>query len=167
MISSGIDYISCWMTMTQIEKMKTKKIFFSNLDWLTSVSFFPQFTPIWNAWNLSGRIPISFFLSFFAAFGIVFLIVWVDADDTKSQPYSPMVISTFVTIYTSHCSKTPFVFNGPEKNFENGLCVEWGWCLDTWDSENNNPFYINFHPSLRGGRRNYIKRITAAVDFSL
>ncbi|MDB2423464.1 trypsin-like peptidase domain-containing protein [Paracoccaceae bacterium] len=32
MISSGTYYISCWMTMAQIEKMKTKKVFFSNLD---------------------------------------------------------------------------------------------------------------------------------------
>ena len=34
MISSGTYYISCWMTMAQIEKMKTKKAFFSELDWL-------------------------------------------------------------------------------------------------------------------------------------
>ena len=32
MISSGTYYISCWMTMAQIEKMKTKKVFFSDLD---------------------------------------------------------------------------------------------------------------------------------------
>ena len=32
MISSGTYYISCWMTMAQIEKMKTKKVVFSNLD---------------------------------------------------------------------------------------------------------------------------------------
>ena len=32
MISSGTYYISCWMTMAQIEKMKTKKVFFSNFD---------------------------------------------------------------------------------------------------------------------------------------
>jgi S1-C subfamily serine protease len=32
MISGGTYYISCWMTMAQIEKMKTKKVFFSNLD---------------------------------------------------------------------------------------------------------------------------------------
>ncbi|MDA9822659.1 trypsin-like peptidase domain-containing protein [Paracoccaceae bacterium] len=32
MISSGTYYISCWMTMAQIEKMKTKKVFFSSLD---------------------------------------------------------------------------------------------------------------------------------------
>ena len=32
MISSGTYYISCWMTMAQIEKMKTKKAFFSELD---------------------------------------------------------------------------------------------------------------------------------------
>ena len=32
MISNGTYYISCWMTMAQIEKMKTKKVFFSNLD---------------------------------------------------------------------------------------------------------------------------------------
>ena len=32
MISSGTYYISCWMTMAQIQKMKTKKVFFSNLD---------------------------------------------------------------------------------------------------------------------------------------
>jgi len=32
MISNGTYYISCWMTMAQIEKMKTKKAFFSNLD---------------------------------------------------------------------------------------------------------------------------------------
>jgi len=32
MISSGTYYISCWMTMAQIEKMKIKKVFFSNLD---------------------------------------------------------------------------------------------------------------------------------------
>ena len=32
MISSGTYYISCWMTMAQIKKMKTKKVFFSNLD---------------------------------------------------------------------------------------------------------------------------------------
>ena len=32
MISDGTYYISCWMTMAQIKKMKTKKVFFSNLD---------------------------------------------------------------------------------------------------------------------------------------
>ncbi|MDC0431888.1 serine protease, partial [Paracoccaceae bacterium] len=32
MISNGTYYISCWMTMAQIEKMKTKKAFFSELD---------------------------------------------------------------------------------------------------------------------------------------
>ena len=32
MISSGTYYISCWMTMAQIKKMKTKKVFFSELD---------------------------------------------------------------------------------------------------------------------------------------
>ena len=32
MISSGTYYISCWMTMAQIKQMKTKKVFFSNLD---------------------------------------------------------------------------------------------------------------------------------------
>ena len=77
-----------------------------------------------------------------------------------------MVVDALTTIFDFHLT-TPFVLNGPEKNFENGLCVEWGWCLDTLDSENNNPFYIKFYPVLRGGRRNYIKRITAAADFSL
>jgi len=32
MISRATFYISCWMTTAQIEKMKTKKVFFSNLD---------------------------------------------------------------------------------------------------------------------------------------
>ena len=32
MISSGTYYVSCWMTTAQIEKMKTKKVFFNNLD---------------------------------------------------------------------------------------------------------------------------------------
>ena len=32
MISSGTYYISCWMTMAQIEKMKSEKIIFNNLD---------------------------------------------------------------------------------------------------------------------------------------
>ena len=32
MISDSTYYISCWMTMAQIQKMKTKKVFFSNLD---------------------------------------------------------------------------------------------------------------------------------------
>jgi hypothetical protein len=32
MITDGTYYISCWMTMAQIKKMKTKKVFFSNLD---------------------------------------------------------------------------------------------------------------------------------------
>ena len=31
MISSGIYYISCWMTMAQIEKMQSEKLMFSNL----------------------------------------------------------------------------------------------------------------------------------------
>lgn len=31
MISSGTYYISCWMTMAQIEQMRTKKVLFSNL----------------------------------------------------------------------------------------------------------------------------------------
>ena len=31
-ISSGTYYISCWMTMAQIEKMKTKKVMFEDLD---------------------------------------------------------------------------------------------------------------------------------------
>ena len=53
-------------------------------------------------------------------------------------------------LYFSSFDK-PFHFQWPRKKFENGLCVEWGWCLDTWDSENNNPFYIKFHPVLRGG----------------
>ncbi|MDA7561573.1 trypsin-like peptidase domain-containing protein [Alphaproteobacteria bacterium] len=32
MISNGTYYISCWMTMAQIDKMKSKKVFFNNLD---------------------------------------------------------------------------------------------------------------------------------------
>ena len=32
MITDGTYYISRWMTMAQIEKMKTKKVFFSELD---------------------------------------------------------------------------------------------------------------------------------------
>ncbi len=32
MISSATYYISCWMTMAQIEKMKTKKVFFIDLE---------------------------------------------------------------------------------------------------------------------------------------
>ena len=32
MISSGTYYISCWMTMAEIKKMQTKKVFFSDLD---------------------------------------------------------------------------------------------------------------------------------------
>ena len=32
MISNGTYYISCWMTMAQIEKMKAKKVFFSELE---------------------------------------------------------------------------------------------------------------------------------------
>jgi hypothetical protein len=31
MISSGTYYISCWMTMAQIEKMQSEKVMFSNL----------------------------------------------------------------------------------------------------------------------------------------
>ena len=31
MISSGTYYISCWMTMAQIEKMQNEKVMFSNL----------------------------------------------------------------------------------------------------------------------------------------
>ena len=31
MISDGTYYISCWMTMAQIEKMKNQKVFFSDL----------------------------------------------------------------------------------------------------------------------------------------
>ena len=31
-ISKGTYYISCWMTMAQIEKMRTKKVMFSDLD---------------------------------------------------------------------------------------------------------------------------------------
>ena len=32
MISNGTYYISCWMTMAQIDEMKSKKVFFNNLD---------------------------------------------------------------------------------------------------------------------------------------
>ena len=32
MISNGTYYLSCWMTMAQIEKMKTRKVFFSELE---------------------------------------------------------------------------------------------------------------------------------------
>lgn len=31
-ISKGIYYLSCWMTIAQIEKMRTKKVMFSELD---------------------------------------------------------------------------------------------------------------------------------------
>ena len=31
MITSGTYYISCWMTMAQIEAMQSKKVMFSNL----------------------------------------------------------------------------------------------------------------------------------------
>ena len=32
MISDGTYYLSCWMTMAQIEKMKSRKVIFQNLD---------------------------------------------------------------------------------------------------------------------------------------
>ncbi len=32
MIANGTYYISCWMTLAQIEEMKSKKVFFNNLD---------------------------------------------------------------------------------------------------------------------------------------
>ena len=32
MISEGTYYLSCWMTMAQIEKMKSRKVIFQNLD---------------------------------------------------------------------------------------------------------------------------------------
>ena len=32
MITNGTYYISCWMTMAQMEEMKSKKVFFNNLD---------------------------------------------------------------------------------------------------------------------------------------
>ena len=32
MISDGTYYLSCWMTMAQIEKMRSKKVIFQNLD---------------------------------------------------------------------------------------------------------------------------------------
>ena len=32
MISDGTYYLSCWMTMAQIEQMKSKKVIFQNLD---------------------------------------------------------------------------------------------------------------------------------------
>ena len=32
MISNGTYYISCWMTMAQIDRMKSKKVFFNHLD---------------------------------------------------------------------------------------------------------------------------------------
>ena len=32
MISDGTYYLSCWMTMAQIEKMRSRKVIFQNLD---------------------------------------------------------------------------------------------------------------------------------------
>jgi S1-C subfamily serine protease len=32
MISDGTYYLSCWMTMAQVEKMRSKKVIFQNLD---------------------------------------------------------------------------------------------------------------------------------------
>jgi hypothetical protein len=32
MISQGTYYVSCWMTVAQIERMRTKKVLFDNLD---------------------------------------------------------------------------------------------------------------------------------------
>ena len=32
MISQGTFYVSCWMTIAQIEKMRAKKVLFENLD---------------------------------------------------------------------------------------------------------------------------------------
>jgi len=32
MISDGTYYLSCWMTMAQIKKMRAKKVIFSNLE---------------------------------------------------------------------------------------------------------------------------------------
>ena len=32
MISGGTYYLSCWMTTAQIEKMRSKKVIFQNLD---------------------------------------------------------------------------------------------------------------------------------------
>ena len=32
MISDGTYYLSCWMTMAQIEKMRSQKLIFQNLD---------------------------------------------------------------------------------------------------------------------------------------
>jgi hypothetical protein len=65
------------------------------------------------------------FLTLFALFWVIFLIVWVDAGNTKSNTDCPVVISTFITIFDFHLT-TPFIKNGPQKIFENGLCMEWG-----------------------------------------
>ena len=32
MISNGTYYISCWMTMAQVEKLRTKKVMFENFE---------------------------------------------------------------------------------------------------------------------------------------
>ena len=53
-------------------------------------------------------------------------------------------------LYFSSFDK-PFHFQWPRKKFWKWTVCNRGWCLDTWDSKNNNPFYIKFHPVLRGG----------------
>ena len=68
---------------------------------------------------------VILFLSFFAAFGIVFLVVRVDSGNSRSNPYSPVVVDTLVAVLNLHCLIPLSVFLH-QKNFENGLSVK-GW----------------------------------------
>ena len=85
----------------------------------------------------------------------------VSAPVKRSRFWTPPLKIIFIRQHLSF-SMTP-------KKFWKWTLCEMGWCLDTWESKNNNPFYIKCHPCFGEGYliRNYIKRITAAADFSL
>ena len=148
MISSGTYYISCWMTMAEIKKMQTKKAFFSELDWLTSISFFSQFTTNWYSWNLSCGIVESPFL-------ILLCVVW----DCISGCLGGHRKHQLQFLFPSGCRRidnslwfslpdTPFRFSAPKK------ILKWAFCQRgvTYNSPHDYFIGSSGYPAMLGMR---------------
>ena len=91
---------------------------------------------------------IILFFSFFALFGIVFLIVWMDAGNTYSNAQAPVVVETLITILNLHF-EFPFSVHRPQIFFKWKLCKTVG-CYSNLAVANMGPVNVNSQPSFRG-----------------
>ena len=69
---------------------------------------------------------VILFLTLFALFWVIFLIVWVDAGNSHSNPQSPVVVGALITVFDFHCLIPLSVFLH-QKNFEMGFLSKGGY----------------------------------------